>query len=136
MKKVSLRLVGLLMVGMLMVVGFVACAGNTEQGNNISEQNEFAQTEDKNSISEPSLEESEPSSEEEQGIDSSYVPTAISGAVILDFDGTIVNFQEKCESCGEVQSGSNKISKSNGYDSYTSSFVCSKCGETQKVEIK
>lgn len=129
MKKVSLKFIGLVLVSILMVLNLVACSENIVQEDTIPEQNEFEQTEDKNPTSESS-------SEEEQNADSSYVPTAISGAVILDYDGTIVNFQEKCEACGEIQSGSNKISKSHGYSTYTSSFVCSKCGETQKVEIK
>ena len=60
---------------------------------------------------------------------------ALRGAVILNQDGNLVTYKEKCESCGHVSPGERKTSI-DGWGTYTSAFRCFKCGTNQKGEIR
>ncbi len=58
---------------------------------------------------------------------------AISGAVILGEQGSIVKYKNKCEQCGHVAPGSTSTAISNNLNT---SFKCFKCGNMQKVRIE
>ncbi len=60
---------------------------------------------------------------------------ALQGAVILEQDGSLLTYKEKCEACGHVNPGQRKASIG-GWGTYTSSFRCPRCGNNQKVEIR
>jgi hypothetical protein len=61
--------------------------------------------------------------------------TAIQGAIIINQAGQMIKYQQKCDKCGTVKSGT--INTSVGiHSSFNSSFKCNKCGNMQKVVIK
>lgn len=63
-----------------------------------------------------------------------YNHSAIQGCVIVEQDGTqMLQYSEKCESCGYVGAGKQTIY--HYMDSYTTSFLCPQCGNTQMIEI-
>lgn len=63
-----------------------------------------------------------------------YNHSAIQGCVIVEKDETsMLQYSEKCESCGYV--GASKQTIYHYMDSYTTSFLCPQCGNTQRVEI-
>lgn len=63
-----------------------------------------------------------------------YNHSAIQGCVIVEQDGTpMLQYSEKCESCGYVGAGKQTIY--HYMDSYTTSFLCPQCSNTQMVEI-
>lgn len=63
-----------------------------------------------------------------------YNHSAIQGCVIVEQDGTpMLQYSEKCESCGYISASKQTIY--HYMDSYTTSFLCPQCGNTQRVEI-
>lgn len=61
---------------------------------------------------------------------------AIQGCVIVNQDDSVsmVQYSEKCESCGYVSSSKRTIYHDTG--TYTSSFMCPECHNTQSVEVE
>lgn len=67
-------------------------------------------------------------------IETHYNHSAIQGCVIFEQDGTpMLQYSEKCESCGYISTSKQTIY--HYMDSYTTSFLCPQCGNTQRVEI-
>ncbi|MDE6111565.1 MAG: hypothetical protein K2F65_06595 [Eubacterium sp.] len=63
-----------------------------------------------------------------------YNHSAIQGCIIAEQDGSpMVQYSEKCESCGYISPSKQTIY--HYMDSYTTSFLCPQCGNTQMVEI-
>ncbi len=64
-----------------------------------------------------------------------YNHSAIQGCVIVEQDGSfMLQYSEKCESCGYVSARKHMIYHEWG--TYTSSFMCPDCHNTQSVEIE
>lgn len=71
---------------------------------------------------------------EEAEPQTTYVHTAIKGAVIDSQDGSAhFLYRKKCESCGNVEPGTTGVTSR---ATIKSSFRCSKCGNHQDIEIK
>jgi len=65
------------------------------------------------------------------------MPVAIQGAVIVKKDGLKISYKQKCEKCGNVGNSITSTSVSSSSNSkLTTAFRCSKCGNTQKIEIQ
>lgn len=65
------------------------------------------------------------------------MPTALQGAVIVKKDGLRISYKQKCEKCGNLNSGTITTTASSSSSSKSStSFRCSKCGNQQKCEIQ
>ena len=61
---------------------------------------------------------------------------ALTGCVIVDQDGRMMQYRKKCESCGETQPGTTSCAIPGKYSKKTSSFRCYKCKNRQKVVIQ
>lgn len=60
--------------------------------------------------------------------------SALEGCVIVEQDGSEhVVYQEKCEMCGTLRSGTHSVYHSGG--TLHSSFYCPNCGNTQTVQL-
>lgn len=46
------------------------------------------------------------------------------------------HYQQKCEACGHVASTVIQIGEPHGSNRISTSFICSKCRNNQRVEIK
>jgi len=61
---------------------------------------------------------------------------ALCGAVVTETNGTQMTYKKKCEKCGNVEPGETRTSAPSKSSKLTSSFMCSKCRNQQKIEIQ
>jgi hypothetical protein len=59
---------------------------------------------------------------------------ALTGAVIVNQNGTTVAYRKKCEACGHVEQGTSNMQIPRGI--LSSSFFCSRCQRHQKIQIQ
>lgn len=70
----------------------------------------------------------------EETTEQTYYHSALEGCVIVEQDGSDhVIYQEKCEMCGTLQSGTHSVYRSMG--TLNSSFMCQNCRNTQTVQL-
>lgn len=61
---------------------------------------------------------------------------ALSGAVIVHDDGRMLSYRKKCESCGNVDSGTVRTTPPSNGNISSSSYFCSKCRQQNQVRIQ
>lgn len=61
---------------------------------------------------------------------------ALSGAVIVEQRGSMINYRKKCEYCGHVEGGGTTTSAPSSGNVMTSSFLCEKCRTSNEVRIQ
>ena len=60
---------------------------------------------------------------------------ALSGAVLVEDRGNLVNYRKKCERCGHVEGGGTTTSAPSKGNTLVSSFNCQKCRSHNEVRI-
>lgn len=130
MKKIILGLASLIMV----VAVFAACTKTVDEAEAVSSttapNTELAPTQE--------VENYEYDTTTEYYIEESTTQfiyhSALEGCVIVEQDGSDhVIYQEKCEMCGTLQSGTHSVYRSMG--TLNSSFMCQNCRNTQTVQL-
>jgi hypothetical protein len=61
---------------------------------------------------------------------------ALSGAVILKQEGSRLTYKQKCEKCGNLSSSTISCGAPSVGSTLVTSFSCSKCKNSQRVQIK
>lgn len=128
MKKIIAILVSLIMV----VAVFTACT-NGATGYEVPDENEM--TQEQTTVEQEENYELETTGYYvEETTTQTYYHSALEGCVIVEQDGSEhVVYQEKCEACGTLQSGTRSVYHSFG--TLNSSFHCYNCGNTQSVQL-
>ena len=130
MKKIILGLVSLIMA----FVVFAACAKTVDEveavSSTVTTNAELSTTQE--------IESNEYDTTTEYYIEETTTQfiyhSALEGCVIVEQDGSDhVIYQEKCEMCGTLQSGTHSVYRSMG--TLNSSFMCQNCRNTQTVQL-
>lgn len=130
MKKIILGLVSLIMV----VAVFAACTKTVDEveavSSTVTTNAELSTTQE--------IESNEYDTTTEYYIEETTTQfiyhSALEGCVIVEQDGSEhVVYQEKCEMCGTLRSGTHSVYHSGG--TLHSSFYCPNCGNTQTVQL-
>lgn len=61
---------------------------------------------------------------------------ALSGAVIVEQRGSLINYRRKCERCGHVEGGGTTTQAPSSGNTSVSSFRCQKCHTQTEVRIQ
>jgi hypothetical protein len=61
---------------------------------------------------------------------------ALTGAVIIEQRGSMMNYRKKCEYCGYVEGGGTTTCAPSSGNILTSSFHCQKCQTRNEVRVQ